>query len=505
MSLECLFKMIFNKIDVNGKLSVVVYIMDKKKNVFQELIMVLGSNILILLSSVLTGFVIPKLMGVENYSYYKTFTLYTSYTALFHFGFIDGILLKHGADDFTMLNRKLFRTNSQFFILFQLLLTVILMVVSLFLHESAYTFIFIMLAIYMLFSNITSYYQFISQATLRFRELSLRKVIQSSLTVIAVLILFMYGCIHSGYVVSFKTYIIITVIITATLTFWYIWTYRDITFGERNNFRESKRSLQTYFKNGIYLTVAYQVSTLVFTIDSQYISILFNKSTYAMYAFAYSLIQMILTVLNAVSTVLFPYIKRQTITAAMKFYPKAIEYILLVVYAAMLGYYPIAIFIHYFLPEYVGSLGYFQILFPGVGLTCCITLITFNYFKIIDKSKLYFRISIGVLVWSALINMIVYLIFKSSYAIAFAALVTLLIWHLGTELYLVKRYHIFWKKNFFYTLIMAIEFLLIVKINNLWISFGVYLFVYILLSIFFYRKTIKYFSRNLKWPIKLKL
>ncbi len=58
------------------------------------------------------------------------------------------------------------------------------------------------------------------------------------------------------------------------------------------------------------MTISYQVSVLIFNVDNQYISLFFSTRTYGLYAFAYSLIQMVLTVLNAVSTVLFPYIKR---------------------------------------------------------------------------------------------------------------------------------------------------------------------------------------------------
>ena len=65
----------------------------KRNKFIQNFIVVLISNGLTILSGILVGFIIPKIMGVTDYGYYKTFTLYSSYIGLFHFGFIDGIYL----------------------------------------------------------------------------------------------------------------------------------------------------------------------------------------------------------------------------------------------------------------------------------------------------------------------------------------------------------------------------------------------------------------------------
>ncbi|CAM3223398.1 hypothetical protein [Lentilactobacillus buchneri] len=81
--------------------------MKNQKTIVKNLIMVLLSNTLILLSSIVVGLIIPKILGVTNYGYYKIFTLYAGYTSLLHFGFLDGILLKHGDKDFNELGSVL--------------------------------------------------------------------------------------------------------------------------------------------------------------------------------------------------------------------------------------------------------------------------------------------------------------------------------------------------------------------------------------------------------------
>ena len=75
----------------------------ESKGLARNIIKVGISNLFTILSGIIVGFVIPKIMGLEDYGYYKTFTLYVSYVGLFHLGFIDGIYLKYGGvsyDDF---------------------------------------------------------------------------------------------------------------------------------------------------------------------------------------------------------------------------------------------------------------------------------------------------------------------------------------------------------------------------------------------------------------------
>lgn len=216
--------------------------MDKKVAI-RELLMVLSSNMLILLSSIFTGLIVPKLLGVSGYGYFKIFTLYTSYTALLHFGFIDGILLEHGADDYKVLNREAFRANSQFFILFQVIIAIMIGIIVTFIGNDSYTFIFYALAFYMVCNNVTTYYQFISQATMRFKELSFRKVLQAIMSILIVLALASLMKINKASRIDYRIYIILYVSIMFILVVWYITTYKDITFGKRLTFKKNENIL----------------------------------------------------------------------------------------------------------------------------------------------------------------------------------------------------------------------------------------------------------------------
>ena len=63
----------------------------------KNIIRVLLSNVATIISGIVIGFIIPKILSVRDYGMYKTFTLYMTYAGFFSLGIIDGIVLKFGA------------------------------------------------------------------------------------------------------------------------------------------------------------------------------------------------------------------------------------------------------------------------------------------------------------------------------------------------------------------------------------------------------------------------
>ena len=141
------------------------------KKTLLNIVKVSISNIIKLLSSVLVGFLLPKIIGVTDYGYYKTFTLYASYVGLFYFGIADGIYLKYGGMSYEELDKSTFRFYSKFLILLELIISFVGAVITLLFIPGELKFVFICLFIYLIAYNITGYFQIISQITSRFNEL----------------------------------------------------------------------------------------------------------------------------------------------------------------------------------------------------------------------------------------------------------------------------------------------------------------------------------------------
>ena len=457
------------------------------------------SNATVLASSIITALIIPKLMGASNYGYYKVYTLYMSYTALFHFGFVDGVLLKHAGQEYDILDKKAFRLNTKFYIVFQAIVSMIISFVAVLFFSGVYRFVAFAIAVDTFSINVTTYYQFISQSTMRFNELSKRKILYAIFKLCATC--FIIVLYRTGYIsdVPCQLYISAIVFINAILMLWYVFTYRDITFGERNNFKESWKSLRDYFTTGIALTLAFQVANLVLSLDQQFVSLLLDSATYGIYAFAYSILNMATTVMGAASMVLLPNLKRRGVETIAQDMPTGIAAISMMVFAGHLFYYPLNVFVKYVLPEYLPSLVYFRIIFPGLALSSSISAIMFNYYKVLNKQRKYCLVCVFVLMLSAALNAIAYWIFRTPESISAASIITLVVWYICAILDFVKQYNVKWIKELLYILILGGGFYIITSMaGNMFVVGAIlYMILYLIVTFCFYHNLLSYFSRKI--------
>lgn len=466
------------------------------KKVVKNIIIVAISNIIKLLSGILVVFLVPKMMGETNYGFYKTFTLYLGYVGLLHFGFCDGIYLIYGGKKKEDFSPYLFRTYTKVLMIFQLIITTLIVLPSLIVINTDYGFIFLFVGISVIASNMTIYYQFISQITGRFKELSIRNIIQAVLTALAVTViavLYYFKVIDS---LEYKLYIIITTVITLFLAIWYIWTYRDITFGKSIPLKEIKINIYKIFKFGFILLIANLVSNLILIIDRQFVNILVNMDLYSMadygiYSFAYNMLTLITTVISAISVVLYPTIKSYSEERLKKDYSYLISIIAIITSFCMLSYFPLSFIIERWLPKYVNSLPIFRVILPGLLLSSCVTLIMYNYYKTMGKHMLYFIISVVILGLSIIANILAYLFTKQLLWISIVSVIVIGFWYFISDLYIIKKLKIHSIKNTLYILlIISSYFLITLLIDNIYIGFAAYFVSFLVITLMFYHKMI---------------
>lgn len=136
------------------------------------------ANMISLLGGIAGGFLLPKLFSLEDYGFFKIFSLYLTYTGILHMGFPDGFLLKNSGVSYVNLEKANMRTISHFFIVFQLIVSFIIIVGSFF-AEGEYGYIFFSLGLCTFSINIITFFQFVSQASMRFNEFSRVKIATS--------------------------------------------------------------------------------------------------------------------------------------------------------------------------------------------------------------------------------------------------------------------------------------------------------------------------------------
>ena len=461
-----------------------------KKKLFLDIFKVASSNIFKLLSGVLVGFLLPKMLGVTEYGYYKTFTLYATYIGLFHFGIADGIYLRYGGHTYDELDKTKFRFYSRFLFALETFIALIITIISCFFLFDQLRFVFLCLAAYLLFTNVTNYFQIVSQITGRFNELSIRNIIQSILTIISIVILFVLTRFTS-FSLHYELYTIIYVSIMAFLTIWYTFTYRDIVFGKSSNFKTDIKDIFSFLVIGFPLLVSNLASSLIMNLDRQFVNVLFDVDTYAIYAFAYNLLSLVTTATSAIAMVIYPTLKRTNEASLKNNYSKLIAIVLVFVFFMIISYYPLCFIVDKFLPKYHDSLIIFRVIFPGLGISSVITIVMQNYYKVLGYNFKYFIKSVIILILSFIANLIAYFLFKSTISISAASIITILIWYYYIEFLFIRKFHIKWIKNSAYMLVSIASFYSVTFIQNYFVGFLVHILSFVIISLLFYFKEIK--------------
>lgn len=457
----------------------------KNNNLKKSVIRIAFSNIITILSGILVGFIIPKIMGPNNYGIYKIYSLYLTYIGLFNIGFVEGIYIKYGGIDYKNLNKEKFRMYTKFLFYIQVIFTVLLFFISFIFFKNTYTIIFMLLALSIITKIMTSYFQFVSQLSSRFNELAFRNVINALLTIISVIVLFVLWKLNIYETLYYYVYIFVLIFIQFVLTFWYVLTYKDIVFGKSVSIKENYKEIIELIKLGLPLLIANIVGTLILSMDRQFVSVLFDNSTYGIYSFAYNIIGLITTAISAISTVLYPSLKKKDKSKIIDSYYKLSMYIMIILFGLMSGYYLLIPFINWFLIDYAYSVSILRIIFPILIFQSLVTIVIHNFFKAFEKTKLIFYQSIFILVISFLLNLFSYLLFKSVESISIASIITVFIWYMISEYSLLKIEKNKNIKNNAYLVLMLLNYS-INLFDIFYLEMIRYLLFYFIVTILFY-------------------
>lgn len=473
----------------------------KKKSILFDIFNVALSNFIVILSGVAIGFLVPKIMEVEEYGFYKTFTLYISYAGFFELGVVEGIYLLIAGKQKEELDKEKMRLVFRILMIIEIIIASIFLFVAFTFLDTTYRIIFASLGINIIFVNIIQYFQFVSQAVQKFKEYSIINITKSVLTILLVGLLYILFLTNTLTEVRFYYIIALTVGVNFLVSILYMILYREYNFGHAASFRRNKRFVKKLFAYGIPLLISNLVCSLLLTIDRQFVNVLYSTEEYGIYAFAYNMIALITTATSAISAVIFPMMVKSKYEDIETEYPYLSSIVLMFVYGCLFAYFPLYLIVQYFLPKYFDSLVFFRIIFPALVAQSVISIVMQNHFKKLNKNMIYFYCSLFILILSFIANVVAYLIFKTRESISIASVIVSFLWYFIMEFYFVKKYKVKWIKNGLFLILMAGLFYGITFIPNIFISGAVYLAAFIIMSFIFYHKNINtflhsYFKKN---------
>jgi len=448
----------------------------------RNILKIILSNGLFLISSILIGFVIPRVFSFDQYSMYKQFTLIILYFGVLHFGFHDGIYMKYSGTNYNALDYPKFKAYFRFIIIYQsILFFIVLGTFKIFTdYSNAYI---VILSLHFFTISILGYFVQISQLTMRFNVISKMKTLNSILltTYIAMLLLLnFFGIEILNYSISITLFLLL---INLTLIVFMVFNHHEIVFSKeiyRINYTEVKK----LFVYGIPLLISNLLVIAIMTFTRQYVAVIFDDESFSIFAFAFTLIGFANVFVTAISNFILPILRTYNKSKSDSLFEKTANLFFIIIPLGLFLYYPLKIAIIMFVPTYLNSISIFALIFPGYLLTVFVSLILHSYYKLRERLKTFSLITFFCIVIQIFGVQLIITLNNSLTEYAILTFVTFIIWGMSLDYFMGEKKTNFLKRYFFVA-IMFVTFYL-VNYYSTFISLLLLGMVYVILTLVFW-------------------
>lgn len=457
----------------------------KFKNILENITYTFTANILTMLISVIMTLILPKFLGVTDYSYYQLYIFFISYVGFFHFGWIDGIYLKIGGMEYSDLEKSNYITQFWMLNALEIVIAAIISIFALFTIKNIdKSLVMIATSVCGVITILRTYLLFILQSTNRIKEYA-KYTRLDRFIYFALVIIFLFLGFN-----NYKIILYIDIFSKLVALILCVNKMKDIVFGKLNI---SKNILFEIFENisiGIKLMLANIASTLIIGVIRFGIQRNWDIETFGKISLTLNISNLLMTFINAVAVIMFPLLRREEESNLPRIYTILRNTLMIFLYMMLIFYYPIRLILSAWLPQYEDSLRYMALLFPICIYESKMSMLINTYLKSFRKEKSMLIINTISLILSLIVTIFSVFIFNNL-TLAILSIVFLLGFRcvIG-ELVLTKIMNILiYKDIILETVLTAIFIISSWFINNMFCSI-IYTCFY-LIYVFIKRKDIK--------------
>ena len=369
-------------------------------------------------------FLIPRLVSVEDYGYWRLFGLYAGYVGFLHLGFPDGALLRWAGRPFASFHHEL-RQSFRFQLLQQLTIVVPLSILVALVVPERYRFIALGVLLYALILNPSVVLQYGLQSARRFRPVAAFAVMGPTIFLLAV-VFFGWGLKRSP---DFRELIVFYTLAWASgLTFLFLET-RPWRACSQTSAGLAKECLIA----GWPILLANSAAVLNCSLDRLALSWTANIHNFAQYSLAAGAMAVPITGIQASSKVLFPHLAGLSIDSRKRVYRMASRS-LLIAWALLLPYYfALDLFVRRILPKYVPSLQVAKILLLGILFIALIQILQAAFAYLYGRQIRFLMRTVCVLALGVVLAYVAAFQFGSLRDLAVVQVVVLATWWLLNE------------------------------------------------------------------------
>lgn len=459
---------------------------NKKSQLFiYNLLIAFAAQGVSLLVSFFMSLIVPKLLGVSEFSYWQLFIFYSGYVGFFHFGLNDGIYLKYGGKPLEELDGNLL--GSQFWIstLIQTIMAGCISAYALFfVDNNARIFVFLTSAICMIIVNASGFIGYIFQAVNLTKLFSLSVIIDKVFFLFSVLILLLFREQH------FEVFVILYIVSKLISLVYCLCKGKSVIF---TNFQRIGKTLNEIWKNmmiGINLMVANIASMLILGLGQFFIDHKWGIETFGKFSFSLQLTNLFLIFLAQFSMVLFPALRQLEAQSLYQFYRKIRDTFSIMLTAIPLLYVPISFILGLWLPQYTESLRYMIILLPLCIFEGKMQALGNTYLKVLRKERILLMINIVAMVLSLLLILISVYFIQSTTLVVLSMVIAIMLRSIIADYYLSRKLSILDTNHLLGEIILSVIFISTTWFLPEFLSFSIYLVSYII-YISFNKKIVK--------------
>lgn len=448
-----------------------------------NIVKLLTANLLVAIMGFVNSFIFPKIMTLENYAIYHSFTLYVTYIAIFHLGFPDGLMIKYAGKKYLEIDKSDYKAET-YLMLFVLVVFTAIFLITYILTDDMMV-LFICLAIIPI--NYLGSMKALWQSWALFSKYSIVNSILAIFIPATALIYYLLKKDLSG-----NVYICLYLTINWGVTVFIIKRELKFTKKVKSSPIFSKTNYEIE-KIGFGFLIGNYINTLFTSCDKQFVKWFFTEKEFAFYSFGMSMQALMSVFITSMSQPLFPLMANSNIRNTEQ---NKIKNCLLV-FGSFSGcaYFFASFVVKNFIIKFEPSLEVVRIyflVFPALAVVNCLYV---NLYKINNRMKEYLKTLIFVLVLAVMFNAIFIFFLKSYLSVAIATILIYYIWLcIGAIQFKYIRFN---AKDILFILLFFIGFMLITSTFNDIFGCIIYFIIFLLLAFLFYTEEMRFLIRSL--------
>lgn len=371
-------------------------------NILKNIAYSFGANLTSLCISIFMVMFVPKVLSIDDYGLWQLFLFYFSYLGFLHFGWEDGIYLRYAGKNYDELNRKTFAGQFYGIIALQIILAVLVSSIGqiLVLDPVKRTALIcaVWLAPFVNFNNLCNFIMQITNQIKDYAKLLLTEQVVFFFAVVFFLLVFHWN--EFRYMYYAKLFSVVGISLAG------VYLCRRLL---RPRFYSLKQVLAEAGENllvGSKLMLANIASMLIIGIVRYGISLGWDVATFGKVSLTLGVSNFLMVFINSVSVVFFPIVKRMDEGQRASAYAVIRNMLDIILFAALIGYYPLKCILDWWLPKYADSLIYMSALFPVCVFESKVTLLINTYLKSMRREFLMLEINVVSVVFSLIVTIV---------------------------------------------------------------------------------------------------